>query len=64
MGFVVAERMLHTPSMGFCLLVAMGFECLYQHKRYYMLGYILQRSPWIRLEGLNQYDSRCLIHGT
>ena len=25
-GFVVAERILYAPSMGFCMLVALGFE--------------------------------------
>jgi len=25
-GFVVAERALYAPSMGFCLLVAVGFH--------------------------------------
>lgn len=28
-GFVVAERVLYIPSMGFCLLVAVGMRCLY-----------------------------------
>ncbi|XP_076318476.1 protein O-mannosyl-transferase TMTC2-like isoform X1 [Tachypleus tridentatus] len=27
-GFVVAERVLYIPSMGFCLLIALGFEHL------------------------------------
>ncbi|GFO13852.1 heterogeneous nuclear ribonucleoprotein q, partial [Plakobranchus ocellatus] len=27
-GFVVAERILYTPSFGFCLLVAVGFQVL------------------------------------
>jgi hypothetical protein len=27
-GFVVAERVLYTPSMGFCMLVALGFQLL------------------------------------
>ena len=27
-GFVVAERILYAPSMGFCMLVALGFEAL------------------------------------
>ncbi len=31
-GFVVAERILYTPSMGFSLLVALGFELLLNHK--------------------------------
>jgi hypothetical protein len=28
-GFVVAERILYIPSMGFCLLVSLGFQRLY-----------------------------------
>ena len=32
-GFVVAERILYTPSMGFCALVALGFDMLLQNKR-------------------------------
>ena len=32
-GFVVAERILYAPSMGFCLLVAVGCETLYNHPR-------------------------------
>ncbi|KAL5484578.1 hypothetical protein EMCRGX_G021103 [Ephydatia muelleri] len=28
-GFVIAERVLYTPSLGFCLLVAMGFKRLF-----------------------------------
>ncbi|XP_054716844.1 LOW QUALITY PROTEIN: protein O-mannosyl-transferase TMTC2-like [Uloborus diversus] len=31
-GFVVAERVLYIPSMGFCLLVALGFEQLYKRQ--------------------------------
>ena len=27
-GFVVAERVLYVPSMGYCLLVALGFNAL------------------------------------
>lgn len=30
-GFVVAERVLYMPSMGFCLLVAYGFHLLLKH---------------------------------
>ena len=30
-GFVVAERVLYVPSMGFCILVALGVWCLIQH---------------------------------
>lgn len=33
-GFVVAERVLYTPSMGFCLMVAHGWERLTQHRKY------------------------------
>jgi len=32
-GFVVAERILYTPSMGFCMLVALGFDIISQNKR-------------------------------
>ena len=32
-GFVVAERILYLPSMGFSLLVALGFEVLTRHKQ-------------------------------
>ncbi|XP_076361298.1 protein O-mannosyl-transferase TMTC2-like isoform X1 [Tachypleus tridentatus] len=31
-GFVVAERVLYIPSMGFCLLIALGLEQLYRHQ--------------------------------
>ncbi|XP_067123471.1 protein O-mannosyl-transferase Tmtc3-like isoform X2 [Centruroides vittatus] len=31
-GFVVAERVLYTPSMGFCLLVAYGWQLLYKRR--------------------------------
>jgi len=36
-GFVVAERVLYAPSMGFCLLVAVGFHLLIHHFRQYAL---------------------------
>ena len=32
-GFVVAERILYTPSLGFCMLVALGFDILVQSKK-------------------------------
>ncbi|XP_046581370.1 protein O-mannosyl-transferase TMTC3-like isoform X2 [Haliotis rubra] len=32
-GFVVAERILYTPSMGFCMLVALGFQILVHQKQ-------------------------------
>ncbi|XP_065139580.1 protein O-mannosyl-transferase TMTC2 [Paramisgurnus dabryanus] len=32
-GFVVAERVLYIPSMGFCLLIAVGMRCLYVRLR-------------------------------
>jgi hypothetical protein len=31
-GFVIAERVLYIPSMGFCLLVAFGYSRLEQKK--------------------------------
>ncbi|XP_064462574.1 protein O-mannosyl-transferase Tmtc3-like [Ornithodoros turicata] len=33
-GFVVAERVLYLPSMGFCLLVALGFARLCRNHQY------------------------------
>nr|XP_042896354.1 protein O-mannosyl-transferase Tmtc3 isoform X2 [Parasteatoda tepidariorum] len=33
-GFVVAERVLYIPSMGFCMLVAQGWELLFQKRSY------------------------------
>ena len=32
-GFVVAERILYTPSMGFCMFIALGFDILLQYKK-------------------------------
>ncbi|UYV67422.1 hypothetical protein LAZ67_5000514, partial [Cordylochernes scorpioides] len=32
-GFVVAERVLYVPSMGFCLLVALGADRLWNHRQ-------------------------------
>lgn len=32
-GFVVAERVLYLPSMGFCLLVAMGIKKIGRRSR-------------------------------
>lgn len=32
-GFVIAERVLYIPSMGFCLLVSHGANCLYKKYR-------------------------------
>lgn len=34
-GFVIAERVLYLPSMGFCMLVAQGFIILCQKHRWY-----------------------------
>lgn len=31
-GFVIAERILYMPSMGFCMLIAYGFHILTQTK--------------------------------
>lgn len=39
-GFVVAERVLYMPSMGFCLLVAYGFKLL--QRKYVKMEFILQ----------------------
>lgn len=39
-GFVVAERVLYMPSMGFCLLVAYGFKLL--QRKYVKLELIFQ----------------------
>lgn len=33
-GFVIAERVLYMPSMGFCILVAYGFHLLHQRHRH------------------------------
>lgn len=32
-GFVIAERILYTPSMGFSMLVALGFQILLDNKQ-------------------------------
>ncbi|CAL4067251.1 unnamed protein product, partial [Meganyctiphanes norvegica] len=43
-GFVVAERVLYMPSMGFCMLVAFGFTNLIervQPRKYLWLGLLL-----------------------
>lgn len=40
-GFVIAERVLYVPSIGFCYLVSYGFKCLYENVR---LRYILNAS--------------------
>ena len=32
-GFVIAERVLYVPSIGFCYLVSYGFMCLYENVR-------------------------------
>ncbi|XP_065305258.1 protein O-mannosyl-transferase Tmtc3-like isoform X4 [Dermacentor albipictus] len=34
-GFVIAERVLYLPSLGFCLLVAQGFSLLWQQHRFH-----------------------------
>jgi hypothetical protein len=36
-GFVVAERILYIPSMGFCLLVSYGWTRLYSSNKYVSL---------------------------
>lgn len=46
-GFVVAERILYTPSMGFSMLVALGFELVLKNKQklkpllWFMMGFLL-----------------------
>ncbi|XP_055629787.1 protein O-mannosyl-transferase Tmtc3-like [Toxorhynchites rutilus septentrionalis] len=44
-GFVIAERVLYMPSMGFCLLVAYGFQLLAERwsrkKTWACLGFLL-----------------------
>ncbi|KAH8378018.1 hypothetical protein KR093_008497, partial [Drosophila rubida] len=32
-GFVIAERLLYLPSVGYCLLLGLGFDQLYQRSR-------------------------------
>lgn len=49
-GFVVAERVLYMPSMGFCLLVGYGFNVLSQRK--------LKKVAWLALSVL------LVSHGT
>lgn len=31
-GFVVAERVLYLPSMGFCLLLSLGIDTFWKHR--------------------------------
>lgn len=45
-GFVIAERILYIPSMGFCLLVAQGFCCLLTRCRDLLRGKIYRRVLW------------------
>ena len=43
-GFVVAERVLYLPSMGFCMLVALGVWRLmqrYKHVKVFLLGLLI-----------------------
>ena len=37
-GFVVAERVLYLPSMGFCMLVGYGSYCIWSSKRQQLLS--------------------------
>lgn len=37
-GFVIAERVLYIPSMGFCLLVALGFKRIYKVAKIHNFG--------------------------
>ena len=47
-GFVVAERVLYSPSAGFCLLVALGFRQLLRH---------VQNSAFLSSSSLNNASS-------
>ncbi|CAG7727509.1 unnamed protein product [Allacma fusca] len=51
-GFVIAERILYAPSMGFCLLVAYGWTRIYSSNK------LRRKWCWLFLAGL------LLIHGT
>lgn len=33
LGFVIAERILYIPSMGFCVLISMGWHQLYSYSQ-------------------------------
>lgn len=49
-GFVVAERVLYIPSMGFCLLVALGVDHLYRRQEtYYRKRLILATTCFLLL---------------
>lgn len=52
-GFVIAERVLYIPSMGFCLLVATGARALY----------VRLRSPWCRTPLLCLCAALVLLNG-
>lgn len=52
-GFVIAERVLYIPSMGFCLLVATGARALY----------VRLRSPWCRTALLCLCAALVLLNG-
>ncbi|XP_070581695.1 protein O-mannosyl-transferase TMTC3-like [Ptychodera flava] len=39
-GFVVAERILYVPSMGFCMAVALGIQLIAKHKNFKKLVYV------------------------
>lgn len=52
-GFVIAERVLYIPSMGFCLLVATGARAVY----------VRLRSPWCRTMLLCLCAALVLLNG-
>ena len=56
-GFVVAERVLYIPSMGYCLLVALGFhlidDCLRQKQLRLRQQQQKERHRWKQLQASN-----------
>lgn len=48
-GFVVAERVLYIPSMGFCLLVALGVDHLYRRQETFCRKRIVLASTFVLL---------------
>ena len=56
-GFVVAERVLYIPSMGYCLLVALGFhlidDCLRQRQLRHKQPHGKERTRWNKEDKAN-----------
>ncbi|KAL3883448.1 hypothetical protein ACJMK2_029709 [Sinanodonta woodiana] len=55
-GFVVAERILYTPSMGFCMMVALGFDVLVKNKKSLKLFFWLIMSALILSHAAKTYS--------